>query len=140
MRPMTFKHSLVMAAAIAAAALAGAASPAQAAPPVGNPVAGKAAFAACANCHQVGPSARSGFGPQLNGIVGRPAGALAGYAYSASMKNAKIIWTEPALAAFIQAPNEVVPGTKMRFWSLGYNEQKIADLLAYLRSFEAARS
>jgi len=105
----------------------------------GDPVAGKAAFAPCASCHQVGPSARGGFGPQLNGIIGRPAGTTADYTYSAAMKNSRIVWTEQTLAAFIKDQDSVVPGTRMRFASWGYGDQKIADLLAYLRSFPPAR-
>lgn len=110
-----------------------------AAAPAGDVAAGKAAFAPCASCHQVGPSARAGFGPQLNGIVGRRAGTTPDYRYSTAMKNAKIVWSEQTLAAFIKDAEGVVPGTKMRFFSLGYNDRKIADLLAYLRTLEAAR-
>lgn len=29
----------------------------------------------CGGCHDIGPSVRSSFGPQLNGIFGRTAGA-----------------------------------------------------------------
>ncbi len=100
----------------------------------GDVVAGKAVFARCASCHQLGASARSTFGPQLNGIIGRPAAASADYQYSPAMKTAGIVWSEKTLAAFIKAPGDVVPGTKMRFFGIG-NEQKIADLLAYLRTF-----
>lgn len=114
--------------------LGGLAAPSQAAgaKPSGNAVAGKAAFNKCASCHQVGPSARGGFGPQLNGIVGRRAAAT-DYAYSAAMKKSNIVWNEAALAAFLKAPSDVVPDTKMRFWGIG-NEQQLADLLAYLRT------
>ena len=96
--------------------------------------AGKAAFAACASCHQVGPQARGGFGPQLNGILGRRAGSSPDYKYSAAMANSKIVWTEASLTAFILDPGKTVPGTKMRFFSLGYDEQKLAKLIAYLRT------
>lgn len=106
--------------------------------PTGNVAAGKAAFAACASCHQVGPAARGGFGPQLNGIIGRGAGSTLDYAYSPAMKNANIVWTQQNLAAFIKDADSVVPGTKMRFLSLGYNDRKIADLLAYLGTVPAA--
>ena len=101
----------------------------------GDAIAGKAVFTPCASCHQVGPSARNGFGPQLTGIIGRPAAASANYQYSPAMKNSKIVWTEKTLAAFIKSSDDVVPGNKMRFWGIG-NEQKIADLLAYLRSVQ----
>ena len=102
---------------------------------VGNALAGKTAFNKCASCHQLGPSARGGFGPQLNAIVGRMAGSTNDYAYSAAMKNARIIWSEKTLAAFLKSPGNVVPGTKMRFWGIS-DEQQIADLLTYLQTFQ----
>lgn len=98
----------------------------------GNAEAGRRGFAKCASCHQVGPSARAGFGPHLNGILGRPAGATADYKYSEAMKNSGIVWTEDRLAAFLKSPDDVVPGNKMRFFGIR-SEQQIADLLAYLR-------
>ena len=101
----------------------------------GDAVAGKAVFSRCASCHQVGPSARGGFGPQLNGIVGRRAAATGDYKYSPALGASGIVWTEDALRAFLKAPSRVVPGTSMRFYGLG-DDQKITDLLAYLRSFQ----
>lgn len=110
--------------------LAGAAwGPAMAA---GDVEAGKAAFRKCASCHQVGPSARGGFGPQLNGIVGRPA-ASTEFKYSDALKASRLVWTEQNLAAFLRSPDTLVPGNKMRFWGIR-DEQQIANLLAYLRT------
>jgi len=100
----------------------------------GDVVAGKAAFAKCASCHQIGPAARAGFGPQLNGIVGRPAAATKDYRYSAAMQNSRIVWTEDKLRAFMKSPGDVVPGTKMRFWGIS-DEQQLSNLVAYLRAF-----
>ena len=40
----------------------------------------------CGGCHSIGENARGGFGPQLNGIIGRPAGTTADYQYSEAMK------------------------------------------------------
>ncbi|MCE4557503.1 c-type cytochrome [Roseateles cellulosilyticus] len=94
--------------------------------------AGRKLFASCANCHAVGPGARHGFGPQLNGLAGRRAGSVADYAYSPAMKASGLVWNEATLTAFLRDPNTVVPGTKMRYWGLGINEAKVADLLAYL--------
>lgn len=113
-----------------------AANPASAAPAAvlkGDPVAGKRTFYRCASCHQVGPSARAGFGPQLTGIIGRKAGSTTDYRYSAAMKNANIVWTEQNLASFLKAPGDFIPGNNMRFWGIG-NTQQMADLLAYLRT------
>lgn len=98
----------------------------------GDPVAGRKLFASCANCHAVGPAARHGFGPHLNGLAGRKAGTVAGYGYSAAMKSSGLLWNEATLTAFLRAPGDVVPGTKMRYWGVGISEQKVRDLLAYL--------
>lgn len=100
----------------------------------GDPSAGKQAFARCASCHQVGPSARSAFGPQLNGIIGRHAAAATDYRYSEAMRRSGIVWDEQRLAAFLRSPDKAVPGTSMRFWGLS-DEKQIGDLLAYLRTF-----
>ncbi|MBC7452984.1 MAG: cytochrome c family protein [Massilia sp.] len=101
----------------------------------GDIVAGKATFAQCASCHAVGPSARAGFGPQLNGLFGRPAAATPDYKYSAAMKNSGIVWSEKTLTAFLKAPSDVVPGTKMRFYGIS-DDKKIANLLAYLHTMQ----
>ncbi|WP_219115790.1 cytochrome c family protein [Janthinobacterium sp. UMAB-56] len=113
----------------------GAAAQAAAAPATlkGNADAGKAAFRKCASCHQVGPSARGGFGPKLTGVIGRKAGSTTDYKYSTAMKNANIVWTEQNLASFLAAPSDFIPGNNMRFWGIG-NAQQVADLLAYLRT------
>ncbi|MDY7579951.1 cytochrome c family protein [Herbaspirillum sp. RTI4] len=104
----------------------------------GDVVAGKALFLSltCASCHAVGPDARSGFGPQLNGIFGRVAGSSPDYKerYSAAMKKSGIVWSEQSLTKFLNSPGNVVPGTKMSFWGIS-DEKKLANLLAYLRSF-----
>jgi cytochrome c len=110
---------------------------ASAGPQAADPLAaGRAAFQRCANCHQVGPGARSNFGPQLNGVLGRRAGSAPDFAYSPAMKRAGFVWNEKSLAAFLRDPDEVVPGNKMRFWGLR-SERQIADLLAFLRAHPA---
>lgn len=98
--------------------------------------AGKSTFAhRCASCHAIGPSARGGFAPQLNGIVGRRAASTADFKYSPAMKASAIVWTEKNLARFVKGPSDVVPGTSMRFWGIG-DEQQVANLVAYLRTFK----
>jgi cytochrome c len=94
--------------------------------------AGKLAFAKCASCHQVGRYAQAGYGPQLNGIIGRPAAATE-FKYSDALKASRLVWTEQNLAAFLRSPDTLVPGNKMRFWGIR-DEQQIANLLAYLRT------
>ncbi|MBA5983047.1 cytochrome c family protein [Pseudomonas sp. MD195_PC81_125] len=93
----------------------------------------------CGGCHQVGPDARPGFGPQLNGIIGRPAGTTANYVYSEAMKNSGKTWDRDTLTAYLKDPKGVVPGTRMIFWGLS-DEEKIDNLLAYLQSFSAEKT
>ena len=126
MTMLRMKHALLPAAVLAFLNSAGAA----------DIDAGKAVFVhRCASCHAIGPSARSGFAPHLNGIVGRRAASTADFAYSAAMKKSAIVWTEKNLASYVKGPGDVVPGTSMRFWGIG-DEQKVANLVAYLQTFK----
>ena len=103
----------------------------------GDPQAGAKIFPRlCGGCHQVGESARPGFGPQLNAIIGRPAGISANYVYSDAMKNSGLTWNRETLIAYLKDPKGVVPGTRMIFWGLS-DEEKVDNLLAYLQSFDA---
>ncbi|MEM8513561.1 cytochrome c [Massilia sp. MP_M2] len=95
--------------------------------------AGRRLFARCTNCHEVGPGARNGFGPQLNAVVGRKAGSEPAYAYSPALKNARFVWNEQNLVAFIRDSEKVVPGNKMRFLSF-MSEKQAAEIVAYLRT------
>ncbi|KAF1024667.1 MAG: Cytochrome c2 [Pseudomonas sp.] len=97
---------------------------------------GKLFTKTCGGCHSIGPDARPGFGPQLNGIVGRHAGTSEGYQYSDAMKNSGVVWTRETLAAYIESPKKVVSGTRMIFWGIS-DQEKIDDLLAYLATFSA---
>jgi cytochrome c len=91
----------------------------------------------CASCHSVGPSARAGFGPQLNGLNGRRAGSTPDFHYSPAMARSGIVWNDRTLAAFLDSPGDLVPGTKMRFWGMS-DPKQVGDLLAYLRGIPPA--
>ncbi len=102
----------------------------------GNAEAGGKLFSkTCGGCHSIGEGARGGFGPQLNGIIGRPAGTTTDYQYSDAMKNSGVVWTLDKLAAYIEAPKKVVSGTRMIFWGIS-DQEKIQDILAYLETFQ----
>ncbi|MQU07364.1 c-type cytochrome [Pseudomonas helleri] len=96
---------------------------------------GKLFTKTCGGCHSIGENARSGFGPHLNGVIGRQAGSLPGYQFSQAMKNSGVIWTPETLAAYIEAPKKVVKGTRMIFWGIS-DPEKIANLLAYIETFK----
>jgi cytochrome c len=102
----------------------------------GDAVAGKAVFNQCKACHQVGPEAKNGVGPVLNGIVGRKAGEVAGYNYSDANKNSGLTWDEATLRAYLTDPKAKVPGTKMIFPGIK-REKQLDDLMAYLKGIKA---
>jgi len=118
---------------IGVALLLGPGAEALAAPAQAQVDAGRRLFARCTNCHEVGAGARNGFGPQLNGIVGRKAGSAPAYAYSPALKKAGFVWNEQNLVAFIGDSEKVVPGNKMRFLSF-MSEKQAAEIVAYLRT------
>ena len=94
---------------------------------------GKAAFAVCATCHAVEAGKASGIGPNLSGVVGRKAGALADFGYSAALKQSGLTWTETELDAFIANPSGKVPGTSMAAGAVSDAERRKA-IVAYLAS------
>ena len=75
--------------------------------------AGQAVFSSdCAACHSTSPGVNK-IGPSLAGILGSRSGTVAGYAFSAGMKNANLTWDEATLDRFLQNPGALVHGTKM---------------------------
>jgi cytochrome c len=98
--------------------------------------AGEKVFAVCKACHQIGENAKNTVGPLLNGIIGRKAGEVAGYSYSAANKNSGLTWDEATFSEYIKDPKAKVPGTKMIYAGLK-DEQKIKDLTAFLKQYDA---
>ncbi len=96
----------------------------------GDAAKGEATFAACKVCHAVEAGVNK-IGPSLSGIVGRSAGTVAGYTYSAANKNSGITWSPEKLFQYLENPQRIVPGTKMTYPGLP-DEQKRADVIAYL--------
>lgn len=97
---------------------------------------GERVFLKCRACHQVGEAARNLVGPHLNGIVGRPAAQVEGYAYSRPMQESGLTWDEETLAAYLRNPREKVPRNRMMFPGLK-KESDITDVIAYLKQFPA---
>ena len=108
----------------------------------GDAAKGKAAFAKCAICHQVGPGAKTLVGPELNGIVGRKAASVADYTmYSAGMKklgDSGFVWTEENIDKWITDPKAMIPDSPMALAFQGIPDaNERADILAYLKTLPA---
>jgi cytochrome c len=88
------------------------------------------AFAACIACHST--DGGTGRGPTLLGVMGRKAGTLSGFRYSAAMRQAGLTWSESTLAAFLADPQRTVPGNVMPFTSGTLSDADIRSLTAYL--------
>jgi cytochrome c len=98
----------------------------------GDAASGKSAFAQCRTCHVVDPGMNR-VGPSLAGIVGRPAGTVAGFKYTQANAESGITWTEAKLNQFLEKPHRVIPKTKMIFAGIP-DAQKRADMIAYLKN------
>jgi cytochrome c len=72
-------------------------------------------------------------GPSLFGVVGREAGSIPDFRYSAATRDSKIIWSTEELDRYVTMPKEVVPGTTMGFRGLGDPKQR-TDLIRYLET------
>jgi cytochrome c len=103
--------------------------------PPGRPDAGAVVFKKCTACHQIGPGAKNGVAPVLNGVVGRRAGQYPNYNYSSANRNSGLVWDEPTLARYLRAPSKVVPGTKMIFSGLK-KDRDVSDVIAYMKQFD----
>lgn len=91
---------------------------------------GEQLYARCAACHAL---SYDRVGPRHCGLLGRRAGTVEGFDYSAAMKKSGIVWSTKTLDRFIADPVIVVPGTTMTYAGIK-NSQERADLVAYLAS------
>jgi cytochrome c len=118
----------------------------------GDATAGERVFKKCMTCHRIGPGAKNAVGPEQNGLVGRPAGSVPKFAYSALNKSAGaagLVWTEEHIFAYLPDPNaflkkfltdnghadKAVGVTKMAFKLADEKERR--DVIAYIKQFPA---
>lgn len=98
----------------------------------GDAVKGEKVFVQCKTCHVVDPG-QNRVGPSLAALIGRKAGTVEGFNYSAANKNSGKTWDEETLYTYLEAPQKFMPGTKMAFAGLK-NPQDRADVIAYLKT------
>jgi cytochrome c len=112
---------LVLAVAVATAAWADGAAL------QGDPQHGKVLYGGCMGCHSLDDN---DVGPLHRGVVGRKAGSVPDYAYSAALKASGIVWDPASLDRWLSNPQKLVPGAKM-YYSVP-DAQSRADIIAYL--------
>jgi cytochrome c len=104
----------------------------------GDAGAGAKVFRKCKACHEIGDGAQSKAGPVLNNIVGRAAGSVDDFKYSAAlMEKASaetLVWDVETLEAFLTKPKTFIKGTKMSFAGLRKDKDR-ANVIAYLAGF-----
>ncbi|MFZ4601270.1 MAG: c-type cytochrome [Caulobacterales bacterium] len=113
----------------AAFAQAKPAAPAAAAKPA---IDGAKVFAQCRACHTIEKGGKNLVGPNLHGVIGRKAGALAGFNYSPAMKAYAQVWNDKTLDAYLAAPQQVVKGTRMTFVGVKNPDQRKA-VIEYIK-------
>jgi cytochrome c len=114
---------------IAGLLLAGSATAALAADPAAG---GKIFKAQCGICHAVA-AGENRIGPTLFGVVGRPAGSVPGFNYTADHKKLGIAWDAATLDKYLTNPRAMVPDTSMVYAGLKDDAER-ADLVAYLET------
>jgi cytochrome c len=93
---------------------------------------GEKVFAQCKACHVL-EAGQNRVGPSLSGIIGRKAGSVEGFTYSAANKSSGKVWDEETLYTYLESPQQFMPGTKMIFAGLKKPQDR-ADVIAYLKS------
>lgn len=85
----------------------------------------------CATCHTTNLSDPVRQGPPLAKIVGRPAGKLDGFHYSAGFAKADFVWDDARLDSYLANPQAMVPGSNMAYRQP--RAETRAAIIAYLK-------
>ncbi len=90
----------------------------------------------CSACHHINMPPGHRVGPDLAGIVNRPAAAHKDFIYSSALRQAAgegLVWTRDFLNDYLRAPNKFLPEGSMAFVGIA-SQQERDDLIAYLAS------
>jgi cytochrome c len=93
---------------------------------------GRILYIQCRACHDLKPGPHK-VGPNLAGIVGRPAAAATGFNFSAALKASGLKWDRATLERWIEKPSALVPGNTMAFAGIPNPKDRKA-LLDYIEA------
>ena len=108
----------------------------------GDPAAGEKVFKKCKTCHTVVEGKKKAQGPNLLGVVGRPAGSTE-FKYSKSMKAAAekgLVWDESNMNDYVKDPKKFLKAylgakkVKNKMVFKLKNDKQRANVIAYLKS------
>lgn len=115
----------------------------------GDPVAGERQWRQCRSCHMIvspdGEQIQNGgrVGPNLYGVIGRQAGSVEGFRYSAelvAMGEDGLVWDEETFVAYVQDPTgymrEATGNTSARSPMNFQMRSGAEDMFAYLESLD----
>jgi cytochrome c len=82
----------------------------------------------CTGCHAMEQDRE---GPRLRGVFGRTAGTVSGFAYSAGLQKAHIVWNDTTLERWLTDPDAMIPDNNMGFRVA--RPQERLDLIRFLK-------
>lgn len=100
---------------------------------------GQKLFKKCVHCHTYQKGQNHRIGPNLHGMFGRKAGAIADYDFSDAWKNADFVWTSATLDTYLKSPRDMIPGNRMPFDGLSRPADRQA-LIAYMKTIVSGRN
>lgn len=88
-------------------------------------------FRRCQSCHTLDEDGRHTVGPNLYGVMGRPAAQAEDFSYSSQLSESGLTWDPQTLDAWIENPRALVPGNRMSFVGLREADDR-RDVIAYI--------
>jgi len=93
--------------------------------------AGEKVFKKCKACHTLEEGGKNKIGPNLFGVIGRPAGSIEDFKYSKAFEEAGFTWDEGKLGEYLADPKGFLKGNKMAFPGLK-DAADIENVIAYI--------
>lgn len=88
----------------------------------------------CSACHDHKQQGGHGKGPHLWNLLGRKAGTIAGFEFSAAMRDSGHTWNISTLNYYLTDTEQAVPGRLMDFRGIRRDKER-ANLIAFLLQF-----